>query len=98
MRLIDADELKQRILKVRDSIPAELPAAYYELRATKPNNQGNAMRGGIRKALHCMEMCHTIDAVEVVRCKECIHRPVWRSCQGKREDDFCSYGERSDND
>ena len=39
----------------------------------------------------------TIDAVEVVRCKDCEHRTVWRSCQGKREDDFCSYGERRGN-
>lgn len=39
----------------------------------------------------------TIYAVEVVRCKDCKHRPVWRSCQGKREDDFCSYGERKEN-
>ena len=39
----------------------------------------------------------TVDAVEVIRCKDCIHRHVWHSCQGKRKDDFCSYGERKNN-
>lgn len=47
----------------------------------------------------------TIDAVPVVRCKECkhyeIHRPkVWENCERNGHlipmspDDFCSYGER----
>lgn len=57
--------------------------------------------------------CSTVDAVEVVRCKNCVH---WRDTQDwngdtykachlradvcifKRSgDDFCSYGERKDN-
>ena len=55
----------------------------------------------------------TVDAVEVVRCKDCIH---WyepeETClkiysdgavsayawQFRKPDDFCSYGERKDND
>ncbi len=40
----------------------------------------------------------TIDAEPVVRCKDCVHRMVWHSCQGKRKNDFCSYGERNSTD
>lgn len=65
-RLIDANELKQRILEERDKIPLTLPCAVYELRIDKPNHHGNAIRGGIRKALHCMEQCKTVDAAPVV--------------------------------
>ena len=32
--------------------------------------------------------------VEVVQCKHCVHRKQWHSCLGKKDDDFCSYGER----
>lgn len=72
-RFIDANELKQRILVERDKIPFTLPAATYEFGIAKPNHHGNSMRGGIRKALRCMEQCKTVDAVEVVRCKNCKH-------------------------
>lgn len=53
----------------------------------------------------------TVDAVEVVRCKDCkhygmgvclkiysdgnVHAAAWQS---RRSDDFCSYGERKDGD
>ena len=53
----------------------------------------------------------TIDAVEVVRCKECVHSELeespitgmWCTRFGQadmavEEDDFCSFGERRDND
>ena len=62
MRLIDADELKRRILHERDKIPFYLPGATYEFGIRKPNHHGNSMRGGIRKALRCMEQCPTIKA------------------------------------
>ena len=48
----------------------------------------------------------TVDAVEVVRCKDCKHRYTASSgvifCQqhitvSANNDDFCSYGERKDN-
>jgi hypothetical protein len=66
MRLIDADELKRRILFERDKIPFTLPSAIYEFGIEKPNHHGNSMRGGIRKALRCMEQCKTVDAALVV--------------------------------
>ena len=55
----------------------------------------------------------TVDAVEVVRCKDCIHWHEPNSVclkiysdgaasvyawQDRKADDFCSYGERKDND
>lgn len=65
MRLIDADALKERILLERDNIPLYTPAAPYELVKRKPNLHGNAMRGGIRVALRCMEQTPAIDAEPV---------------------------------
>ena len=52
----------------------------------------------------------TVDAVEVVRCKDCKYYeigkdylPYCNHCDGgiadyPRKDDFCSYGERKDNE
>ena len=56
----------------------------------------------------------TIDAVEVVRCKDCKSWEQYNACDGTKShrcmnhdaifykrtnpDDFCSYGERKDND
>ena len=71
MRLIDANTLTAEILKERDKIPLVLPAAIYELRKEKPNTRGELMRGGIRKALRCINDAPIVDAVEVVRCKYC---------------------------
>jgi hypothetical protein len=66
MRLIDADELKKLILAERDKIPLTTPGAIYEFGVAKPNPHGQSMRGGIRKALRCMEQCPTVDAKPVV--------------------------------
>ena len=50
-----------------------------------------------------LEDCTTVDAVEVVRCKECAFWDGDRRCNGRinglvmeytDRDDFCSYGER----
>ena len=117
MRLIDADELKKRILVERGKIPLTCPGASYEFYISKPYQHGNSMRGGIRKALRCMEQCKTVDAVSVVRCKDCKHWcDSWVAPDGKHThgechmedaddvivgrwgDDFCSYGERKDNE
>lgn len=43
----------------------------------------------------------TVDAVEVVRCRECKHRDGTPGqpnidCWQMHDDDFCSYGERKD--
>lgn len=50
----------------------------------------------------------TVDAVPVVRCRECVGRPFWEEDHNgvpvcllsglyvRSEDDFCSFGERTD--
>ena len=55
-----------------------------------------------------IEMQPTVDAVPVVRCRECVGRPFWEEDHNgvpvcllsglyvRSEDDFCSYGERKD--
>ena len=77
MRLIDANEVVKNIVSERDKIP-------YELVSEKPFKHGNSMRGGIRKALRCIEQAPTVDAVPVVRCRECKHH-YWEQepCHGK---------------
>ncbi len=106
-RLIDANELKKLILAERDKIPKTLPSAIYEFMIEKPNHHGNSMRGGIRKALRCLEQCQAVDAVPAVRCKDCKHWCYEYDDVGlcvtdvpdidgvqRLADDFCSYGER----
>ena len=104
MRLIDADTLKEMLIKERDAIPLT-KTERYSFGVGLPNPHGMSMRGGINKAVKCMEKVPTIDAVPVVRCKDCRY---WQDnnggypheeCRwGKDEtpdpDDFCSYGEK----
>ena len=96
-RLVDANEVVKAILAERDKIP-------YELISEKPFKHGNSMRGGIRKALRCIEQAPTIDAVPVVRCRECKHHhdcdthfcdALGMDCPDDSEF-FCSYGERKE--
>lgn len=65
MRPIDADELKKAILEERDKIPLEI-VERYSFGVATPNKHGESMRGGIRKALRCLEETPTLD-VEPVR-------------------------------
>ena len=76
-RLVDANEVVKAILAERDKIPRTITTAPYELGTEKPYHAGDQMRGGIRKALRCIEQAPTVDAVPVVRCRECIaYTPV----------------------
>ena len=96
-RLIDANEVIKAILAERDKIP-------YELVSEKPFKHGNSMRGGIRKALRCIEQAQIVDAVPVVRCRECKHHHDCGThfCDAlgmDYPDDsefFCAYGERKE--
>ena len=63
MKLINYEEYKNKLLEVRDSIPLTVPAASYELMREKPYTHGMAMRGGIRKALKCLEQCQNVSDV-----------------------------------
>ena len=65
MRLIDAHALEKAILSERYAIPETIPCAPYELCETKPNRDGQLIRGGLRKALRCLNDAPTVDVVEV---------------------------------
>lgn len=100
-RLINATDLVKHVLEERDKIRTEV-VERYSLGVPVPDRFGQAMRGGIHKALRCIETAPTIDAVEVVRCKDCKRYRGTNygfmvcgkfdviSC----EDDFCVWGER----
>ena len=105
MRVIDANEVVKAILTERDKIP-------YELVSEKPFKHGNSMRGGIRKALRCIEQAPTVDAVPVARCRECKHlnvvnrKELYAHCPKTNtaflpfeldtREHFCSLGERKE--
>lgn len=71
--LISRKALVKAILEERDKIPLTTKTRY-ELGAEIPNKHGQSMRGGIRKALRCVEEAAAVDAVELP-CK--IGDTVW---------------------
>ena len=103
-RLIDATDLVRRILVERDKVPLEV-VPRYNFGVPEPSYYGQHLRAGIRKALREIETSPTVDAVEVVRCKDCAFmgenpiKPdifkrcgIW--CKPVNADGFCSYGKR----
>ena len=110
MRLIDADALKEMLIKERDAIPLTYTERY-GFGVEFPSSFGQARRGGIKAALRCMEQTPTIDAVPVVRCRDCVNGELCLNLQGSEyvvckldenhvwlPDGFCSYGERRPDD
>ena len=86
MRLIDADALKEKICN----------NVYPIVDFFNSRDYGMFWTGGIEKAIN---EAPTIDALEVVRCKDCKHfdgsYPM--CCRFEEEfkpDDYCSYGEK----
>jgi hypothetical protein len=73
MQLKDVTPIIKAILEERDKIPRIIDHERY-IPNPQPYHDGNFMRGGIRKALRIIEQAPVVDAVEVVRCRECIHR------------------------
>ena len=51
----------------------------------------------MRKVCDILDHSLAVDAVEVVRCKECVHRHKRWSCKGRPMDFFCANGERKYN-
>ena len=107
MRIIDANEVVKNIVAERDKIPRTITTAPYELGTEKPYHAGDQMRGGIRKALRCIEQAPTVDAIPVVRCRECKQGEVddpdfpdqyycHAGCGWNNGDFYCSYGERKE--
>ena len=98
-RLIDANAVVKAILAERDKIPRTITTAPYELGTEKPYHAGDQMRGGIRKALRCIEQAPTVDAVPVVRCRECKHLGYCGDATNLEVMGFygyCSRGERKE--
>lgn len=94
MRLIDADALEAKLEEQRKLyIDMDMKGAEHLL---------------VHDVLHHVWEAPTIDAVQVIRCKDCKHRdPEDKKCdcghdiqwQLPRDDDwFCADGERKDND
>ena len=89
-RLIDANAAKEMIVNHADEFSDVL------------NRREKALLIG--GGTSCIDKCPTVDAVPVVRCKDCKHYDGDR-CEHDRhehqefavwayDDDFCSYGER----
>ena len=100
-RLIDANILKT-LFDVR------YDTAFIQERTRENKEQWNGYCTGINWGRNTIADAPTVDAVEVVRCKDCKYSYGNKYCtneQWKDEcatvtievDDFCSYGERKDN-
>ena len=103
MKLVNHYTVKQMIPAERDKIPFTVSASPYEFVKEKPYRHGDAMRGGSRIALRSLETTSAVDAVEVVRCKDCkwvYNEPDDYCCRCHKglvkitPDSFCCYGER----
>ena len=86
MRLIDADKLLEIYKKW---IPQLL------------SKEDEGDRRGVETCIAVLEDMQTVDAVPVVRCRECKHYDGKWMCKisgvpSRKPNDFCSYGERKE--
>ena len=84
MRLIDGDKLLETYKKW---IPQLL------------SKEDEGDRRGVETCIMVLEDMQTVDAVPVVRCRECNHYDGKWMCKisgvpSRKPNDFCSYGER----
>jgi hypothetical protein len=96
MRLIDADSLKEKMATTLEVLKGIFP----------PGEQEIHLIAAFDTVRQMADDCRTIEAVPVVRCKDCRHSGrLWGKiyCDGFAdemvmigEDDFCSRGERSE--
>lgn len=91
MRLIDADALRD---KLQEEIDKAIPPF---------DDVIGSIRCGVRLARNIVEDEPTIDAVPVIRCKDCkwYYRGgatcmYWDGENGMRGDDYCSQAEREE--
>lgn len=89
IRLIDANALKRKVQRIATE------AWMMKLNASVETT--------LNQFIDYIDDAPTIDAVSVVRCKECVKRmredcPMCNGCKLDRvpteDDDYCSYGER----
>ena len=87
-RLIDADALQMLLWPI----------------ATGLEKEYGSLGGAVCGVMHHIDNAPTVDAVEVVRCRDCKHREDRLYCRLRKQPvivmntDFCSYGERKDNE
>lgn len=87
-RLIDADKLLEIYKKWIPQLSSK-------------EDEGD--RRGVETCISVMEDMQTVDAVPVIRCRECKYHnkppcPMRLSFNWTEDNDFCSYGERKDCD
>ena len=98
-RLIDANALVERLeYNTTDTWAKNLKAI---------RNWWSHAVGIKDNIVRMIENAPTVDAVEVVRCKDCKHMEVtldclrwchaWNGINGMGDEGFCNYGERKDN-
>lgn len=85
-RLIDADKLLGIYKKWIPQLSSE---------------EDEVDRRGVETCIAVLEDMQTVDAVEVVRCRECKYHnkppcPMRLSFNWTEDNDFCSYGERKE--
>lgn len=90
MRLIDADALQNILLPITTALEHEY----------------GSLGGAVSGCMKHIDNAPTVDAVPVVRCRECKHcdpenyhcdHPMGTAAPLRRKpDDFCSYGERKE--
>ena len=78
MQLKDVTPIIKAILDERNKIPLMINTERY-IPNWQPNLNGNAMRGGIRKALRIIEQAPVVDAVPVVHGRWILER-IYRKC------------------
>lgn len=88
MRLIDADVLTMLLHDDIDGLDEEFPN----------DKQVKPYMCGVKMALSFIDTAPTVDAVPVVRCKDCF---LYGECQAAKfygDDGYCSVGERRDDE
>lgn len=83
-RLIEADELKEKLGKM--------------IEYCGKDNRANGLTA-LFQVVDALIDCPTIDAVPVVRCRDCVYwndRWCYINDGYFEDDDFCSYGERKE--
>ena len=88
-----------------------LDDAIRKLEAEKDKRDGSIMGGLIcgllQNVIHWLSSQPRVDAVEVVRCKDCVHMKnqfnarfcnIWCMYNGMGDEGFCNYGARKDNE
>ena len=89
MRLIDADALQNILLPITTALEHEY----------------GSLGGAVSGCMKHIDNAPTIDAVPVVRCKDCRHMEksqygrycqIWGMYNGYGDDGFCCYGERKE--